>query len=79
METVAASEVKNHLSKLLEKVARGQRITITKHGVPVAVLGPYDPEKDVDIQQVIDKLIEFREKHALGELNVREMIKEGRR
>ena len=42
METVGAYEAKTHLTKLLERVAKGERITITKHGVPVATLQPAD-------------------------------------
>ena len=38
MSTVGAYEAKTHLPKLLERVARGERITITKHGLPVAEL-----------------------------------------
>ena len=45
METVGAYEAKTHLPKLLERVMKGERITITKHGVPVAVLGPADSLK----------------------------------
>ena len=36
--TVGSYEAKTHLSALLERVARGETITITKHGVPVATL-----------------------------------------
>ena len=45
MDTVGAYEAKTHLSKLLERVAKGEHITITKHGIPVAVLQPFDPKK----------------------------------
>ncbi|MDY6857446.1 MAG: type II toxin-antitoxin system prevent-host-death family antitoxin [Thermodesulfobacteriota bacterium] len=38
METVGAYEAKTHLPKLLKRVLKGKRITITKHGVPVTVL-----------------------------------------
>jgi prevent-host-death family protein len=79
MEKVGAYEAKTHLPKLLERVAKGHRITITKHGVPVAVLGPYDPEKSVDIEVVIRQLYEFRENNSLSGLTIREMIEEGRR
>ena len=34
METVDAYEAKTHLPKLLERVSKGERNTITKHGVP---------------------------------------------
>jgi prevent-host-death family protein len=37
METIGAYEAKTHLPKLLERVIKGERITITKYGVPVAV------------------------------------------
>jgi prevent-host-death family protein len=33
-------EAKTHLSKLLEAVARGERVVITRHGVPAAELVP---------------------------------------
>ena len=79
METVGAYEAKTHLAKLLDRVHRGARITITKHGVPVAVLQPPDPEKRVDIQSVIAELRNFRDKHSLYGLSIRDMIEKGRR
>ena len=79
METVGAYEAKTHLPKLLERVLKGERITITKHGVPVAVLQAPDPEKTFDIKSVISELRNLRSKHSLGGLSIREMIEEGRR
>lgn len=40
MSEVAAYEAKTHFSALLDRVADGERITITRHGQPVAVLAP---------------------------------------
>jgi len=79
METVGAYEAKTHLPKLLERVMKGERITITKHGVPIAVLQPPDPEKTVDSKSVIAALRKFRNKHTLDGRSIREMIEEGRR
>lgn len=79
MEKVGAYEAKTHLPKLLERVAEGYRITITKHGVPVAILQPYDPEKSIDVENVITQLLDFRENNTLDGLSIREMIEEGRR
>jgi prevent-host-death family protein len=79
MESVGAYAAKTHLPKLLERVAEGERITITKHGVPVAVLEPYDSEKNVDVREVIRSLREFRAGNRLEGLSIREMIAEGRR
>ena len=79
METIGAYEAKTYLPKLLERVAEGERITITKHGVPVAVLEPFDSEKNVNVQEVIRSLRNFREGNRLDGLTIREMITEGRR
>jgi prevent-host-death family protein len=79
MKSIGAYEAKTHLPKLLEQVAEGQQITITKHGVPVAVLSPYDSEKNVDILEVIRSLREFRKGNRLEDLSIRDMIEEGRK
>ena len=79
METVGAYEAKTHLPKLLERVLKGERIMITKHGVPVAVLQPPDPAKKVDTKSVILEMRKFRDKHSLGGISIRDMIEEGRR
>lgn len=79
MKTVGAYEAKTHLPKLLERVLQGERITITKHGVPVAVLQPPDPEKHVDTQSVIRELRKLRDRQSLGGLSIRDMLEEGRR
>ena len=40
MEMIGAYEAKTHLPQLLDRVARGERLTITRHGKPVAQLIP---------------------------------------
>jgi prevent-host-death family protein len=48
MSEVGAYEAKTHLSELLERVQKGERFVITKHGRPVAELVPFrkrDPGK----------------------------------
>lgn len=79
MESVGAYEAKTHLPRLLERVSRGERIIITKHGVPVAVLQPPENVKTSDPEEVIAKLKEFRCHHQLSELSLKEMIEQGRR
>ena len=41
MEEIGAFEAKTHLPKLLDRVARGESLTITRHGRPVARLVPF--------------------------------------
>jgi prevent-host-death family protein len=79
METVGAYEAKTHLTRLLERVAKGERITITKHGVPVAILQPADSSKRMPVRDLIDQLKRFRKSHRLDGLSIRDMIEEGRR
>jgi len=42
METIGAFDAKTHLASLLDLVAQGERITITRHGVPAAMLVPIE-------------------------------------
>jgi len=78
METVGAYEAKTHLPKLLERVIKGEQITITKHGVPVAVLQPPKSLRKAEPKQVIAELRNFRAKHRIKGLSLRKMIEEGR-
>ena len=78
MKTVGSNEAKTHLPRLLDEVAAGETITITKHGVPVAVLSPVRPDGQRAAAAARD-LREFRRKHHLDGLSIREMINEGRR
>ncbi len=78
MDTVGAYEAKTHLAHLLDRVAQGERIVITRHGVPVAELGPVGDVTDEQRRQAIRQLQEFgRGRSAGGPLKA--MIEAGRR
>lgn len=80
MKTVGAYEAKTHLPRLLDEVAAGETITITKHGVPVARLVPPDSSRARNVREVIQALRAFREGNVLGEgVTVRDLMNEGRR
>ena len=79
METVGAYEAKTHLPKLLERVIKGERFVITKHGVPVAILQPAESLKKADRKLIISELRKFRDKNVLRGLTIREMTEAGRR
>jgi prevent-host-death family protein len=79
MAEVGAFEAKTHLSHLLERVERGETITITRHGKPVARLIPIArPSRDERLRAIAE-LKELRARQTLGGLSVRELIDEGRR
>jgi prevent-host-death family protein len=79
MESVGASEAKMHLSKLLDRIERGEEIRITRNGRPVARLVPEPAERASDIRCVIAQIREFRKGRTLGdEITIRELIEEGR-
>lgn len=79
METVGAYEAKTHLPSLLEKVTRGEKITITKHGVPIAMIVPVEGAVKPDVNSTVEAIREFRRGRKLKGISIREMIEEGRR
>lgn len=82
MKTVGVYEAKTHLARLLDEVERGESITITRHGKPVAVLKAPDTEAaKQERMRAIEAVREFRRAHVgqWAGMDVREMINEGRR
>jgi prevent-host-death family protein len=80
METIGSFEAKTHLSQLLERAAKGEEFTITKHGKPVARLVPPRAAKSApDVRIAVEAMKQFRKGRTLGGLSVRDMIEEGRR
>lgn len=79
MKTVGAFAAKTHLSSLLDEVAKGEEITITRHGTPVARLTPVAAREKPDLKKVIEELRAFSKGNRLDGLTIREMIETGRR
>ena len=79
MRTVGAYEAKTHLPQLLERVAKGETITITRHGVPVARLVPVNGNTKPGVKQTIEAILEFRQAHPLYGDDLKDWINEGRR
>lgn len=79
METVGSFEAKTHFAALLERVAKGETITITRHGVPVARLVPASGRPVRSRDEVLQDLEEFGKGRSLGGITFRQLIDEGRR
>jgi prevent-host-death family protein len=56
MTTVTAYEAKTHLPRLLRAAERGETVIITRHGKPVAQLGPVEDRRGRDVAQVIERM-----------------------
>lgn len=82
MTAIGVYDAKTHLPKLLDRVSRGERFVITKHGRPVAQLIPAAEEEAVDVNDIIEQMQEWqaREGPTLGPcLTIRHLREEGRR
>jgi prevent-host-death family protein len=75
---IGAYEAKTHLPALLDRVARGERFTITKHGRAIARLVPIERTAPDRRREAIERLKLFREGQTL-DVPVRRLIDEGRR
>ncbi|HEX5796519.1 MAG TPA: type II toxin-antitoxin system prevent-host-death family antitoxin, partial [Geminicoccaceae bacterium] len=71
MTTVGTFEAKTHLSALLERVERGEEITITKHGRAVARLVPAGAVSRDRLNDTVARLKAFRKGRRLGDLSAR--------
>lgn len=56
MDTIGAFDAKTHLSSLLERVAKGERFTITRHGTPVAQLVPIHQREPEQIKAAVQRM-----------------------
>ncbi len=83
MKSVGSYEAKTHLPRLLSQVEKGETITITKRGKPIAILSPAQAVAKQDISAVIAEFRAYSQKHArkhgpLTAREIKEMIEEGR-
>lgn len=76
---VGAYDAKTHLPRLLERVERGERITITRHGKPVARLVPIEEDDRASAAAAVKRIKAARKGNRLAGLSVAELIQEGRR
>ncbi len=82
MITMGFYEARTRLSELVERVAKGKRILITRRGRPAALLGPAPNEARRDVRQAVKAMFAFRDREGPtlgGQVTLRELINEGRR
>jgi prevent-host-death family protein len=65
---------------LLDRVSKGETITITRHGIPAAVLIPVgEAEKKLTHREIVEGLRALRKRIKPDSITVREMVEQGRR
>jgi len=81
MTAVGAYRARTHLPQLIERVARGEQILITRRGVAVALLTQPPKPRGRDVRRAVADMLAFRDRFGptLGDVSARELIEEGRR
>jgi prevent-host-death family protein len=86
MITVTALEAKNRFGALLNRVARGEEVVVTRHDKPVARMLPAEGRQLRAVREAVTQLRQLqvrirartRGRAALSDAEVRTAIEEGR-
>jgi len=77
---MGAYEAKTHFAELLERVAGGEEVTITRHGVPVARVVPVHQSSSIEERRkAIAAIKGLAQQNDLDGLRIKDLIAEGRR
>ena len=80
MATVGAFEAKTHFSELLERARNGEKIIISKRGVPAAMLVPIETRDTLSPAEAVARLKELRRGINLPKgTTIRDLIDDGRK
>lgn len=74
MDSGNAFEARSQMAELLDRVARGERVTVTRRGVPVAIVQPYQAPPDEDVLAIAADLRAFRQGNSLEGLSIRDLM-----
>ncbi len=77
---VGTFEAKNRLSALLDEVAKGGEVTITRRGKPIARLVPaqFGPDRD-KARRAADAILARSKGVTLGGIGLKHLVDDGRR
>lgn len=77
MPEIGAYEARTHLPKLLERVEKGERFVITRHGRPVAELAPVAVRDAACIRRAIAELRSVRKALARRGVRLKDVLQPG--
>lgn len=86
MATVSAFDAKTRFGELLDRVAKGEEVIITRHDKPVARIVPEGGPRLADVRRAVAGLRQLQQRilartrgrAALSDRDVRSAIEEGR-
>jgi prevent-host-death family protein len=82
MTTMGFYEARTHLSEVLDHVAKGKKVLITRRGKPAALISPPPKQDRQDVRQAVQEMLALRDREGPtlgGQVTLRELIDEGRR
>jgi antitoxin (DNA-binding transcriptional repressor) of toxin-antitoxin stability system len=82
MTTMGFYEARTRLSELLDQVAKGKKVLITRRGKPAALISPPPKRGQRDVHQIVRQMLAFRDREGPtlgGKVTIRALIDEGRR
>ncbi len=78
MKSVGSYEAKTNLARLLDEVSRGEIITITKHGSPIAMLVPIEQTGKSRTAHPVEEIKSFNRIRLPKGTSIKDLIEEGR-
>jgi prevent-host-death family protein len=75
MSEIGAYEAKTHLPKLLERVEKGERFVITRHGRPVAELVPVSKRDTKRVRRALVGLRDMRKTFAKRGVKLKSVLR----
>ena len=79
MKEISTFEAKTHLSALLDEVAGGMEVVITRRGIAIARLVPAHAPRSSAVGDPITRAKAFAKTQTLGRLSWKKLRDEGRR
>jgi prevent-host-death family protein len=81
MTTIGFDQARTGLSELLDQVAGGKSILITRRGKPAAILQPPPDDFADDVEATAEEMLAYRDSRirTFGRIKAREVIEDGRR
>ncbi|BDI28839.1 hypothetical protein CCAX7_008900 [Capsulimonas corticalis] len=77
--TIGTFEAKQNFSSLMQRVAGGEIVTITKRGVPVARIMPVAADAPLTAEEAVQRMLDFPKATLGAGLSIKQLIEEGRR